>query len=320
MATVETNTVTLTIDGREIAVAKGMLAGRGRRAGRDRDPGVLLPAAAEAASAPAACAWCEVEGMPRLQTACTTPVADGMVVTPTPPGREAQNGVLEFLLLNHPLDCPICDKGGECPLQDHTFSYGPGATRLTSPSARHDKPVPISPLIVLDRERCILCYRCARFSRRSRATGSWPPDRGANSMIATFEGRPYDRILRQHHRAVPGRRADLDHVPLPGAAVGAPEHPTVCRLRRRLQHLGLDREGNVVRMLPRENIEVDDGWLCDRGRYALGRLRAPDRVTSALIRGVPRARARAQGDALEHVSERLRTTAAEFGEGSIAVL
>ena len=101
--------------------------------------------------------------------------------------------MLEFLLLNHPLDCPVCDKGGECPLQDLTFRYGPGVTRMTLPKRTHEKPVPISPLIKLDRERCILCYRCTRFSESvSGDLQLVTENRGAHSIITTFEGRPYD--------------------------------------------------------------------------------------------------------------------------------
>src|SRR5205085_8800999 len=105
--------------------------------------------------------------MPKLQAACTMTAADGMIVKSAATSEKAEEGqdaVLEFLLLNHPLDCPVCDKGGECPLQDLTFRYGPGKSRMTLPKRTNDKPVPISPLNKLDRERCILCYRCTRFS------------------------------------------------------------------------------------------------------------------------------------------------------------
>src|SRR5947209_20479996 len=113
-----------------------------------------------------ACRMClvQIEKLPRLQTACTTPVAADMVVhSDTPEVIAAQNGVLELLLANHPLDCPICDKGGECPLQDNTFRYGPGASRFTEEKRTKEKAVPLGPNIVLDRERCIMCYRCVRF-------------------------------------------------------------------------------------------------------------------------------------------------------------
>ena len=106
----------------------------------------------------------EIEKMPRLQTACTTPVAEGMIVNTTRPNViAAQNGVLELLLANHPLDCPICDKGGECPLQDNTFKFGLGVCRFTEEKRQKDKAFPLSDRIVLDRERCIMCYRCVRF-------------------------------------------------------------------------------------------------------------------------------------------------------------
>ena len=115
-----------------------------------------------------ACRMClvEVEGLPKLQAGCTLTAQDGMVVrtaATSTRAAEGQQGTLEFILVNHPLDCPVCDKGGECPLQDLTFRYGPGSTRMTFPKLTFDKPIPVSPLIALDRERCILCYRCTRF-------------------------------------------------------------------------------------------------------------------------------------------------------------
>ena len=105
---------------------------------------------------------------------------------------DGQNATLEFILVNHPLDCPVCDKGGECPLQDLTFRYGPGSTRMTFPKMTFDKPIPVSPLIALDRERCILCYRCTRFSSDVAEDGQLiARNRGAYSVIATFADEPY---------------------------------------------------------------------------------------------------------------------------------
>ena len=116
--------------------------------------------------------------MPKLQAACTLTAQDGLVLRTAQTSEKAaggQNAVLEFILLNHPLDCPDCDKGGECPLQDLTFRFGPGSTRMTFPKRTFDKPIPLSPLIALDRERCILCYRCTRFSEQVSEDGSsWP--------------------------------------------------------------------------------------------------------------------------------------------------
>ena len=144
-----------------------------------------------------ACRMClvELEGVPKLQTGCTLTATDGMVVkTARTSGRsaEAQKGTLEFILVNHPLDCPVCDKGGECPLQDLTFRYGPGNTRMNFEKQTFEKPIPISPTISLDRERCILCYRCTRFSSDVSEDGQLvAANRGAASVITTFEDLPY---------------------------------------------------------------------------------------------------------------------------------
>ncbi|HKC77121.1 MAG TPA: 2Fe-2S iron-sulfur cluster-binding protein, partial [Gaiellaceae bacterium] len=145
-----------------------------------------------------ACRMClvEVEGMPpKPQAACTLTATDGMVVKTARTSQmaaDAQNATLEFILVNHPLDCPVCDKGGECPLQDLTFRYGPGNTRMSFEKLTFEKPIPISPTISLDRERCILCYRCTRFSEAVSEDGQLvAKNRGASSVIATFEDRAY---------------------------------------------------------------------------------------------------------------------------------
>ena len=172
-----------------------------------------------------ACRMClvEIEGIPKLQTGCSTPVKDGMVVhTQTERVHDAQRAVVEFLLINHPLDCPVCDKGGECPLQDITYGWGPGTSRFIEPKRHFRKPLELSPLIAIDRERCILCYRCVRFSQEiSEDYQLILSERGAHSYVSTFDGHPYVApVQRQHHRAVPGRRAHLDRLPLPRAPVG----------------------------------------------------------------------------------------------------
>src|SRR5206468_1027571 len=185
----------LTVDGREIAVPKGL--------------GLVEVAAAAGVEIPVfcyeprlgppvgACRMClvEIEGLPKLQAACTLTAQDGMVVktaATSDKAAEGQNATLEFILVNHPLDCPVCDKGGECPLQDLTFRYGPGTTRMSFSKLTLDKPIPVSPLIALDRERCILCYRCTRFSQEVAEDGQLVAlNRGAHSLIATFEDEPY---------------------------------------------------------------------------------------------------------------------------------
>ena len=142
-----------------------------------------------------ACRMClvEIEGMPKLQTSCSTPIRDGMVVyTQTDRVKEAQNAVVEFLLVNHPLDCPVCDKGGECPLQDIAMGWGPGKSRFTDPKRHFQKPLELSPLVAIDRERCILCYRCVRFSQEVAEDEQLQLlERGDKSFVGTFDERPY---------------------------------------------------------------------------------------------------------------------------------
>ncbi len=273
-----------------------------------------------------ACRMClvEIEGIPKLQTACSTPVRDGMVVySRTDRVQAAQEAVVEFLLVNHPLDCPVCDKGGECPLQDLTFRYGPGNTRMTLPKRTAAKPVAISPLIKLDRERCILCYRCTRFSESiSGDTQLVTENRGAHSVITTFEGRAYDGefsgnvtelcpvgALTSTSYRFRGRPWEIQNVPTVcgQCPVGCNTYATI-------------REGHVTRVLSRNNPAVDDGWLCDRGRYSHPGLDAAERTGSALIRGGRGLEPVDASTALDHIADRLRATIEKFGPGSVAIL
>ncbi len=142
-----------------------------------------------------ACRMClvEIEGIPKLQTSCSTPVRDGMVVVTTSDRvKHAQNAIVEFLLVNHPLDCPVCDKGGECPLQDISFGWGAGRSRFIEPKRHFKKPLELSPLVAIDRERCILCYRCVRFSQEVAEDYQLVfLDRADHTFVGTHDGRPY---------------------------------------------------------------------------------------------------------------------------------
>ncbi|HEY7197222.1 MAG TPA: molybdopterin-dependent oxidoreductase [Gaiellaceae bacterium] len=282
--------VTITIDGRELHVPKGHgIVETALQAGIEIPVFCYEPRLGPAVGACRMC-LCEVEGMPKLQAACTMSAQDGMIVRTSATSEKAaggQNAVLEFILLNHPLDCPDCDKGGECPLQDLTFRFGPGKTRMQFPKRTFDKPIPISPTIALDRERCILCYRCTRFSEGIAEDGQLvAKNRGANSIIATFEDEPY----RAHFS---GNVTELCPV---GALL-----PTTYRFRARpweidnvptvcgLCPVGCNtwvttREGKPVRVLSRNHPEIDDGWLCDKGRFAFDHLRAEDRIREPLLR------------------------------------
>ena len=221
-----------------------------------------------------ACRMClvEIEGIPKLQTACSTPVKDGMVVhTQTQRVHEAQRAVVEFLLINHPLDCPVCDKGGECPLQDITYGWGPGTSRFIEPKRHFKKPLELSPLIAIDRERCILCYRCVRFSQEvSEDYQLVLLERGAHSFVGTFDGHPYVAPFSGNiielcpvgaltSRAYRFRARPWD---IEGAGTVCTLCPAQCNVELTV------RDERVMRVLARDHDEVDDGWLCDKGRFA----------------------------------------------------
>ena len=284
-------TVCLTIDGIEIEVPKGTgLVEAALAAGIEIPVFCYEPRLGPPVGACRMC-LCQVEpGPPKPQAACTLTAQDGMVVKTaltSPVAAEAQNATLEFILVNHPLDCPVCDKGGECPLQDLTFRYGPGNTRMTFPKRTFEKPIPVSPLIALDRERCILCYRCTRFSENVAEDGQLiARQRGSQSLIATFEDEPY--------------RAPFSGNVIELCPVGAltsttyrfearpweiQDVPTVCGLCPVGCNIdATTREGKVKRIMSRNHPEVDQGWLCDKGRFAYGHLTADDRLHDPLLR------------------------------------
>ena len=281
--------VKVTIDGREVEVAKGPgSSSRGRCGGRD--PCLLLRAAARTGRR-------RLPDVPRRgrggAQASGRLHADRAGRDGRPHRRrsakaaEGQNATLEFILVNHPLDCPVCDKGGECPLQDLTFSYGPGQTRMTFPKRTFDKPIPISPTIALDRERCILCYRCTRFSSDVAEDGQLVArNRGAQSMIATFEDEPYAAPFSGNViELCPSARS-----PRPStasrAALGDPERAHRLRpLPRRLQHLGDD---------PRGQGQADHLAQPPRGGRGLALRQGPLRVPAHLRRRLDRRPARAR--------------------------
>ena len=283
-------TVTLTIDGREVEVPKGTgLVETAAYAGVEIPVFCYEPRLGPPIGA---CRMClvEIEGIPKLQAGCTLTAQDGMVVKTAQASEKAaegQNATLEFILVNHPLDCPVCDKGGECPLQDLTFRWGPGSSRMTFPKRTLDKPIPLSPAIALDRERCILCYRCTRFSENVAEDGQLVArNRGALSMITTFEDEPYSgpftgnvtelcpvgALLPTQYR-FEARPWEIQNV------------PTVCGLCPVGCNVSVTtREGKPKRVLSRNHPEVDGGWLCDKGRFAFGHVAADDRIREPLER------------------------------------
>jgi NADH-quinone oxidoreductase subunit G len=281
--------ITLIIDGREVTANEGEMLHDAAKQGDVEIPVFCYePKLGEPVGA---CRMClvEIEGIPKLQTSCSTPVRDGMVVhTRTDQVKHAQSAVVEFLLVNHPLDCPVCDKGGECPLQDITMGWGPGRTRFTDDKRHFQKPVELSPLVAIDRERCILCYRCVRFSQEVAEDAQLQLlERGDRSFVGTFDDRPY---IAPFH----GNITDLCPV---GALTSytyrfrarpwdIENSGSVCTLCPSQCNVSFTiRDEEVKRVVARDNPEVDDGWLCDRGRYGFEMFTAEERVTGPRLRG-----------------------------------
>ncbi len=283
------NAVTMVVDGREVVAPEGTMLHDAAQQGDVEIPVFCYePKLGEPVGA---CRMClvEIEGMPKLQTACSTPVRDGMVVyTQTDRVKEAQNAVVEFLLVNHPLDCPVCDKGGECPLQDIAMGWGPGKSRFTDPKRHFQKPLELSPLIAIDRERCILCYRCVRFSQEVAEDEQLQLlERGDRSFVGTFDERPYIApfhgniielcpvgALTSYTYRFRARPWDVEQ-----AGSICTLCPSQCNVRYTV------RDEHVLRVLARDNTEVDDGWLCDKGRFGYQMFASEDRITRPMVRG-----------------------------------
>jgi NADH-quinone oxidoreductase subunit G len=281
-------TITFTIDGLEVQAPENSMLVDAAKHGDVEIP--VFCYEPKLGNPVGACRMClvEIEGIPKLQTGCSTPVKDGMVVhTQSERVKTAQNAVVEFLLINHPLDCPVCDKGGECPLQDITFGWGSGTSRFIEPKRHFVKPLELSPLIAIDRERCILCYRCVRFSQEiSEDYQLVLEERGAHSYVTTFDGHPYVAPFS-------GNIVELCPVgALTSRAYRFRARPwdvedsgSVCTLCPAQCNVSFTvRDDRVMRVLAREHPEVDDGWLCDKGRFAYQAIHAEERVTEPLVR------------------------------------
>jgi NADH-quinone oxidoreductase subunit G len=286
----EQKIIQLTVDGREIEAVDGSMLVDAAKEGDVEIPYFCYQP--KLGQPVGACRMClvEVEGIPKLQTSCSTPVKDGMVVhTQTQRVKVAQNAVVEFLLVNHPLDCPVCDKGGECPLQDITFGWGLGRSRFIEPKRHFVKPLSLSPLIAIDRERCILCYRCVRFSQEvSEDYQLIFAERGADTFVSTHDGHPY---------VAPFSGNIIELCPV-GALTSKPYRfrarpweienaggicmlcPAQCNVEFTV------RDDKVMRVLARDpgNPGVDDGWLCDKGRFAYQAMHVDERITAPLVR------------------------------------
>jgi NADH-quinone oxidoreductase subunit G len=320
----QTDLVTVTIDGIDVRVPKGtLLVEVAKSIHRD----IPVYCYHEKLGPAGLCRVClvEIEGMPKLQIACNTPVADGMKVHTTN-GKvdDGRRAILEFFLLNHPLDCPICDKGGECDLQDYSMAYGQGSSRMVEPKYSKPKAVDLGPTIVLDEERCIVCQRCVRFDDVITQENSLrTEDRGAHTIIATATGKPYvsdftgnvtelcpvgaltSKTYRFRSRPWDNHRTTTSCTQ---CAVGCQMH--------------VDERGNTLlrTMSVTEDDSVSDAWLCDRGRYDIGFVADERRVTQPLLRQDGGWNQIGYDDAVALWAEKLKAALAAGGPASVAVL
>ncbi len=303
--------VTLTIDGKEVKVPKGTLVLHAAE-----KLGIDIPTFCynNKMDPLGACRMClvSIERQKGFPPACATPVAEGMVVTTKSPAVEkTREGILEFLLINHPLDCPICDKGGECPLQNLTFKFGPGTSRFVEEKRHFVKHLQVGPQIVLDRERCIMCQLCVRFMDIIADDPQLVMiNRGDSTEIGTFPGQPLDSVfsgnvtdlcpvgaLTSKSYRFLSRPWDLEHTPSV-----CPTCPVGCNIDINT------RRGQLMRLTPRENTAVDDGWLCDIGRYGTLSWARYERVTSPLVKKNGHFLPATWSEALQAAEEGLRTS------------
>ena len=281
--------VTVTIDGTMVTVPKGTLIIRAAE-----ELGILIPRFCDhpLLAPAAACRQCyvSVEGQRKLMTSCSTPVADGMAVHTQYTDeavKDAQEAVLEFLLINHPLDCPICDRGGECPLQDQALAFGPGETRYTEAKRTYRKPLPLSPLVNLDRERCVLCQRCTRFCDEISGDRFIELfDRGAAEQVAIAPGEDFASPFSGNTVQIcPVGALTATTYRFSARPFDTKRQDSICTLCASGCNIQVQtRRGEVVRQVARDNLEVNEEWLCDKGRFAFAFHDSPDRVATPLLR------------------------------------
>ena len=293
-ALTEVEMITVVIDGFEVTVPKGTLVIRaaeklGIQIPRFCDHPLLSPAGA--------CRQClvdiEINGraFPKPQASCTIPVENGMIVKTqltSPVAEKAQKGIMELLLINHPLDCPVCDKGGECPLQNQAMSTGRSESRYEGVKRTFEKPVAISSQVLLDRERCVLCARCTRFSDQIAGDAFITlNERGALQQVGIYEKDPFESYFSGNTvqicpvGALTGasyrfRSRPFDLVSAPSAC----EHcASGCSLRTDI------RRGKTLRRLAGEDAAVNEEWNCDKGRWAFKYISSKERISTPLVRG-----------------------------------
>ena len=316
--------IALTIDGTSLTVPEGTLL---VEAAKTIDTDVPVYCYHPKLGPAGLCRIClvEIEKMPKLQIACNTVVTEGMVVhTYGDKVADGRRAVMEFLLLNHPLDCPICDKGGECDLQDFSMAYGQSTSRLADAKSSKPKATDLGPTIVLDDERCIVCQRCSRFDDIiTREESLVVKDRGQRDVIATATDEPYRSNFS-------GNVTELCPVgALTSKTYRFKSRPwdnnrtaTTCTQCSVGCQLYVDvRYGNIGRTMSMQHDDaISDGWLCDRGRYNIGFYSDPRRLTSPLLRQGEEWVQIDWDDAIALWAKALRDALADAGPGSIGVI
>jgi NADH-quinone oxidoreductase subunit G len=319
-------TVTFSVDGVEMTAPKGALLIRAAQ-----ENGVYVPRFCwhPRMQPVGMCRMClvEMEGPrgPMIVTACTTAVAQDMKIdTQNRTVAKAQEGILEYLLINHPLDCPVCDKGGECPLQDQTMAYGPGETRFVEEKRHYEKPIEISELVMLDRERCILCARCTRFSEEI----SGDPllefmDRGNLTQVNTFPEEPFRSYFSGNTVQIcPVGALTATAYRFRARPWDLRETASVCPHCSAGDAITVQTSQNeVLRFLGVDNAHTNRSWLSDKCRFGFEYINSPDRLQVPLVRdGDGQLQPATWGEALDVVADRLRRVVEEHGGAAVAGL
>ena len=321
--------VTLTIDGEEVTAARGTMV---VDAAKTVDIDIPVFCYHEKLGPFGCCRMClvEVEKMPKLMTACTLAVAPEMkVITDSPQVKKAQEGVLEFTLLNHPLDCPVCDKGGECPLQNNTFNYGPGDTRMEFKRNNRLKAAPLSPVITLDRERCIACQRCTRYSEIIEKDEALVMlNRGFNNEVGTFNNEPYaTRFSGNVIDICPVGALTNTQFRFKARTWDLSNSETLCAHCACNCNMTLgSRINQFMRLETRPNDHVDDGWICDKARFGYNFIESKNRILEAKtflsggMKTIDEPYATETGEAAAQAAEALKKITEEHGPDSVGFI
>lgn len=285
--TEQENEVHLTINGKAVVVPKGTTVYEAAK-----KAGIEIPIFCYQDRMPpfGACRMCmvEVEKMPKPQTSCTLVANEGMVVhTESKSAKEAQEGILELLLINHPLDCPICDRGGECPLQDQTMKFGNGKSRFYEEKRHFEKALSLGPVLTLDRERCVLCARCTRFGDIIAGDHALEfKERGYRTEVGTAHGGPAEsKFIGNTIQICPVGALTSSVYRFRARPWDNQSTETTCTLCPLGCNMMLDsRDGKIMRTRSKENKEVNDIWLCDKGWFGYEYTDHPERLLSPLVR------------------------------------